>query len=443
MEKYLNIDFNYALSFLDEKKLLKIQKEINKARKTLDNKTGLGNEYLGWVDLPSNFDNEELQRIMAAAKKIRKQSQVLVVIGIGGSYLGAKAAIEYLKPYFQRRKNFEVIFAGQNISSTYLKELIEYLKNKDFSINVISKSGTTTEPALAFRFIKDLLEEKYGVDEAKNRIYATTDKHKGALRELANQNGYDTFIVPDDIGGRYSVLTAVGLLPIAATGIDVKSMLRGARVAKNYYSKQSIYKNDVNMYVAVRNLLYRNNKAIEMLINYEPRLNYFAEWWKQLFGESEGKDHKGLFVGSASFTTDLHSLGQYIQDGERVMFETILNIETPEADLKVKKDKMNLDGLNYLENKSVDFVNKQALKGTILAHKDGGVPGIVINIPKVNAYSFGYLAYFFELACGISGYVLDVNPFNQPGVEAYKKNMFALLGKPGYEKLRDELIKKM
>ncbi len=442
MEKYLNIDFRHAMPFIDENGLTKIQKEINKARSILDNKSGEGNEYLGWLDLPIDYDKDEFEKILTAAKKIRKQSRILVVVGIGGSYLGAKAAIEFLKPYFQKRKNFEVIFAGQNLSSTYLKELLDYLEDKDFSINVISKSGTTTEPAIAFRVLKEAIENKYGFEEAKERIYATTDKSQGALRKLADKNGYETFIVPDNVGGRYSVLTAVGLLPIAAAGINIRNMIKGARTARSFYRKKSIIQNDVHMYVAIRNLLYRNDKSVEMLINYEPRLNYFAEWWKQLFGESEGKDHKGLFVGSASFTTDLHSLGQYIQDGERIMFETILNISKPESNLIIKSDELDLDGLNYLTGKTVDYVNSQALKGTILAHKDGGVPGIVINIPEVSAYSFGYLAYFFELACGISGYMLEVNPFNQPGVEAYKKNMFALLGKPGYEQLRKDLQKK-
>ncbi|MBN2876550.1 MAG: glucose-6-phosphate isomerase [Bacilli bacterium] len=443
MEKYLNIDFQYVLPFVNQEDINNIKKEINAARKTLDEKSGLGNEYLGWVDLPNQYDAEELKRIVSAARKIRRQSKVLVVIGIGGSYLGAKAAIEYLKPYFSMRKGFEVLFAGQNMSSTYLYELLEYVKNKDFSVNVISKSGTTTEPAIAFRMFKELLEEKYGLDGARERIYATTDKSRGALRELATQNEYETFIVPDDIGGRYSVLTPVGLLPIAAAGIDVKAMLKGAKKARSFYARKTFESNDVHMYVALRNLLYRNNKSIEMLINYEPSLNYFAEWWKQLFGESEGKDHKGLFVGSASFTTDLHSLGQYIQDGERNMFETVLNVENPKHNLLINKDSQNLDGLNYLQNQTVDYVNKQALKGTILAHTDGGVPNIVITIPEISAFSFGYLVYFFELACGISGYTLQVNPFNQPGVEAYKKNMFALLGKPGYEDLKKQLEDKL
>ncbi|HPJ23925.1 MAG TPA: glucose-6-phosphate isomerase [Bacillota bacterium] len=443
MEKYLNIDFKYAMPFIETEELKKIQKEINLARKQLDEKSGAGNDYLGWVDLPVNYDKDELARIISAAKKIRKQSKVLVVIGIGGSYLGAKAAIEFMKPYFQKRKSFEVLFAGQNLSSTYLNDLTNYLKDKDFSINIISKSGTTTEPAVAFRVLKNLMEDKYGIVGAKERIYATTDKSKGALRQLADQNGYETFVVPDDVGGRYSVLTAVGLLPIAAAGINVNQMLKGAKNARTYYKKRDIALNDAHMYAAVRNLLYRNGKAVELLVNYEPRLNYLSEWWKQLYGESEGKDHKGLFISSVSFTTDLHSLGQYIQDGERIIFETVINIEKPESEAIIEADAQNLDGLNYLEGKSIDFVNKQALKGTLLAHKDGGVPGMVINAPDISAYSFGYLVYFFELACGVSGYLLNVNPFNQPGVEAYKKNMFALLGKPGYEALKQELESKL
>jgi len=443
MEKYIKLDYSYALPFIKEKDLKTIQTEINKARKTLDGKTGPGNEFLGWLNLPSDYDGKEVERVISAAKKIRKQSRILVVIGIGGSYLGSKAAIEYLKPYFPKRESLKVIFAGHNMSSTYLNELNEFLKNKDFSINVISKSGTTTEPAIAFRLFKKLLEEKYGLEGANERIYATTDKEKGALRVAATNNGYESFVVPDNIGGRYSVLTPVGLLPIAAAGINIKAMLRGAKAAKTAYTKQSIYKNDVHMYVALRNLLLRDQKVIEMLINYEPKLNYIAEWWKQLFGESEGKDHLGIFPASASFSTDLHSLGQYIQDGERILFETVLNIEKPNKEVIIEADELNLDGLNYLQGKSVDYVNKQALKGTLLAHRDGGVPNIIVSIPEISPYSFGYLAYFFELSCGISGYVLGINPFNQPGVEAYKKNMFALLGKPGYEELRKELEKNL
>ena len=443
MEKYLNLDYSYALPFVKDAELKKIQSEVTKARKMLNEMNGPGKDFLGWINLPKDFDRDEFDRIILASRRIRKQSQVLVVIGIGGSYLGTKAALEYLLPYYPKRRNIEVLFAGHNMSSTYLNELVEYLNKRDFSINVISISGTTTEPAIAFRVLKKLLENKYGVEESKNRIYATTDKAKGALRKLADKKGYETFIVPDDIGGRYSVFTPVGLLPIAAAGVNIKSMLRGARAAKSAYTSNNIYKNDVHMYVAIRNLLYRNNKAIEMLVNYEQKLNYFAEWWKQLFGESEGKDHLGIFPASGSFSTDLHSLGQYIQDGERILFETVLNIEKPNKEIMIEADDLNLDGLNYLSGKTLDYVNKQALKGTLLAHKDGGVPNLLINIPEINAFSFGYLVYFFELACGVSGYLLGVNPFNQPGVEAYKKNMFALLGKPGYEELKKELEEKL
>lgn len=438
-DKYLNFNYDNILPFIEESDLKSIQKEINQARNTLDLKSGLGSDYTGWVDLVDDLDDDLIKDIQATAKKIRKQSNVLVVIGIGGSYLGAKAAVEYMKPYFQKRKSMEIVFAGQNLSSTYLYELLDYLKNKNFSVNVISKSGTTTEPAIAFRAIKQLLEDKYSPEEVKERIFATTDASKGALRSLADKEGYKSFIVPDDIGGRYSVLTPVGLLPIASAGINIKQMLRGAKKAKRSYKIKNIYKNDVHMYVALRNLLYRKGFALELMVNNEPKLNYFSEWWKQLFGESEGKDQKGLFVSSASFTTDLHSLGQFIQEGKKVLFETMIDVATPEKDMTIDHDDLNLDQLNYLENKTVDYVNKQALKGTMLAHLDGQTPNMLITIPKIDAYSFGYLTYFFELACGISGYVLGVNPFNQPGVESYKKNMFALLEKPGFESLSKEL----
>ncbi|MDY0023401.1 MAG: glucose-6-phosphate isomerase [Candidatus Izemoplasmatales bacterium] len=443
MNKHLNLDYRYAMPFVNQDDLERINKEIKAARKQLENKTGLGKEYLGWLDLPERISEDEINEINEVARKIRKQSKILVVVGIGGSYLGAKAALEYLKPYFPKRKNIEVLFAGHNMSSTYLNELVDYLSNKDFSINVISKSGTTTEPAIAFRVLKKLLEDKYGENEASERIFATTDKSKGALRQLATENNYKTFVVPDDIGGRFSVLTPVGLLPIAASGINIKQMILGARAARKAYDKYNIFKNDVHMYVALRNLLYRKNYKVEMLVNYETKLNFFSEWWKQLFGESEGKDHKGLFVASASFSTDLHSLGQYIQDGKRLMFETVINIENPEKDIFIEENDDDLDGLNYLKHKGLDFVNKKALQGTLLAHKDGGVPNIIINVSKISPFTFGYLVYFFELAVGISGYLLGVNPFNQPGVEAYKKNMFALLGKPGFEKLKSDLEKKL
>jgi len=443
MDKYLNLEIKHALPFVDESMFKVMQKEINQAHKTLKNQTGKGHEFLGWFDLPNNYDKDEFKRILAASRKIRKQAKILIVIGIGGSYLGAKAAIDMLSPYFVQKKKLEVIFAGHQMSSTYLNELVEYVKNKDFAVNVISKSGTTTEPAIAFRVFKNLLEEKYGVLGAKDRIYATTDKSKGALRTLAVENGYETFVVPDNIGGRYSVLTAVGLLPIAAAGIDIRAIMQGAKKSKSEYKATDIEKNDVYKYVAIRNMLYRSNKAIEMLINYEPSLNYFSEWWKQLFGESEGKDRQGLFVSSANFSTDLHSLGQYIQDGRRIMFETIINVENPIKEIIIDTEKNDLDGLNYLAGKTLDFVNKKAFEGTLLAHEEGLVPSVVITIPKIDAFMFGYLVYFFELACGVSGYVLGVNPFDQPGVEAYKKNMFALLGKPGYESLKAELENKL
>lgn len=442
-EKYLKFNYENILPFIGDDDLKQIQKEINQARKTLDEGTGLGSDYLGWLNLPNMIDLELVDDIQATAKKIRKQSNVLVVIGIGGSYLGAKAAVEYMKPYFSKRKSMEIIFAGQNLSSTYLSELLDYLKTKNFSVNVISKSGTTTEPAVVFRSIKQLMEEKYSKEEMKERIIASTDATQGALRKLADKEGYKTFVVPDDIGGRFSVLTPVGLLPIASAGINIKQMLRGAKLAKRNYKLNNIYKNDVHMYVALRNLLYRKGFALELLVNNEPRLNYFAEWWKQLFGESEGKDKKGLFISSASFTTDLHSLGQFIQEGKKVLFETVINIENPEKDVVIGKDPLNLDQLNYLENKTIDYVNEQALKGTMLAHLDGGTPNMVFTLPKVDAFSFGYLVYFFELAVGVSGYLLGVNPFNQPGVESYKKNMFALLEKPGFEALSKVLKERL
>lgn len=443
MEKIVKVDMKHALPYLKEDALKKMQKEVTKARKTLNEKSGEGSTFLGWVNLPNDYDKEEFARIILAAKKIRRQSKVLIVIGIGGSYLGSKAAIDLLSPYFEKKKKMEVVFAGQNMSSTYLNELVEYVKDKQFSINVISKSGTTTEPAIAFRIFKKLLEEKYGKIEAKERIYVTTDKSKGALHNLAKEEGYEMFVVPDNVGGRYSVLTPVGLLPIAAMNINIREIMKGAKACMRDTKKSSIYENDVHLYVALRNLLYRNNLSIEMLVDYETKMHYFTEWWKQLFGESEGKDHEGLFVASASFTTDLHSLGQYIQDGRRNMFETVLNVLQPEKEAFIEKQENDLDGLNYLAGKSVDYVNKKAFEGTLLAHQEGGVPNIVLNVDRLDAFTFGYLVYFFELSCGISGYVLGVNPFNQPGVEAYKKNMFALLGKPGYEELKAQLESKL
>lgn len=442
MKKHLKVDYSKALDFFNVEDLKGIEKEIQLAHKALHEGNGKGNDFLGWVELPNNYDKEEFARIEASAKKIQGNSEVLLVIGIGGSYLGAKAALEMLNKHFDKERKVEIIFVGHHISSSYMMDLIEYINGKDFSINVISKSGTTTEPAIAFRTFKKILEEKYGKLGAKDRIYATTDKSKGALRTLADKEGYETFVVPDNVGGRFSVLTAVGLLPIAVSGVNIADMMKGAQDAYTEYLENSL-ENEAYKYVAVRNLLYRSGKKIEMLVNYEPSLFFVGEWWKQLYGESEGKDQLGIFPASASFSTDLHSLGQYIQDGERHLFETVLNVETARREMIIEEDELNLDGLNYLSGKTVDFVNKQAFLGTLLAHNDGGVPNIIITLPKTDAYTFGYMTYFFEKACGVSGYVLGVNPFNQPGVEDYKRNMFALLGKPGYEELSVELKKRL
>lgn len=442
MNKYLHVDYSKALSFVKDGSIEAINEEIKVAHSTLHNKSGAGNEFLGWIDLPNNYDKAEFNLVKESAKRIRENSDILLVIGIGGSYLGSKAALEMLNKHFNKEKTLEVIFVGHHISSSYIMDLVDYIDGMDFSINIISKSGTTTEPAIAFRVFKKILIEKYGSEETKKRIYATTDKEKGALRTLADKEGYTTFVVPDNIGGRYSVLTSVGLLPIAASGINIDELMKGAKDAYNEYLEYSP-DNESYKYVAIRNLLYRNGKKIEMLINYEPALFYLGEWWKQLFGESEGKDNLGISPGSASFSTDLHSLGQYIQDGERHLFETVLNVAKPRRELVIESDNLNLDGLNYLAGKTVDYVNNKAFLGTLLAHQDGGVPNIIINIPEITPYSFGYLTYFFEKACAISGYVLGVNPFNQPGVEAYKKNMFALLEKPGFEDLTEELKKRL
>lgn len=442
MEKYIEFDCSQAKQFFSEIEFEAMKKEVVAAHNLLRSKTGEGNDYLGWLDLPMDFDHREVSRIKQAAAKIKEQSQVLLAIGIGGSYLGARAAIEMLKKYFNHQ-GVEVIFVGNHISGTYVTELLEYLSDKDFSINVISKSGTTTEPAIAFRIFKSYMEERYGKAEAKKRIFATTDKERGALKTLSNIEGYETFIVPDNVGGRFSVLTPVGLLPIAASGIDIDEMLEGAKKAYLDYSNAEIEQNDAMLYALVRNLLYRKGKKLEMLVNYEPRLQYFAEWWKQLFGESEGKNGKGIWNTSASFSTDLHSLGQMIQDGERTIFETVLNVKNPVSDIIIQLDSDNLDGLNFLAGKTMNEVNKMAMMGTMIAHVDGGVPNLKITIPNISAYSFGYMVYFFELACGISAYTLGVNPFDQPGVEDYKKNMFALLGKPGYEELKAELEAKL
>ena len=439
---YVKLNVANAVKFVDQETLKSMESEILAAKDLLLSKSGAGNDFLGWLDLPFDYDKEEFERILLAAEKIKKQADVLLVIGIGGSYLGAKSAIEMLKKYFGYQ-GVEIIFVGHQISGTYVKELIEYLADKEFAINVISKSGTTTEPAIAFRIFKELIEARYGVEEAKNRIYATTDKARGALKGLATAMGYETFVVPDDVGGRYSVLTAVGLLPIACSGVDIKQMMAGAQKAHEECRNNDLSTNASLQYALVRNALYRNGKAVEILVNYEQCLTYFSEWWKQLYGESEGKDGKGIYVASASFSTDLHSLGQMIQEGERNIFETVLQVETPISEQVIPFSEENLDGLNFLAGKTMDYVNKQAFLGTLLAHVDGGVPNIVVEFPEISAFAYGYLAYFFEFACGVSAYTLGINPFNQPGVEAYKKNMFALLGKPGYEALASELKAKL
>ncbi|MBQ1947310.1 MAG: glucose-6-phosphate isomerase [Clostridia bacterium] len=444
----LPISFNEkaALGFFSEAEIANMQEQITAAHNTLTNGTGAGSDFLGWVTLPENYDKEEFARIQAAAKKIQNNSEVLIVIGIGGSYLGARAAIDMLSHTFynlldpKERKTPAVFFAGNSISATYLAELVEYVKDKDFSVNVISKSGTTTEPAIAFRVFAELLEKKYGKEALKDRIFVTTDKARGALKTLADENGYETFVVPDNIGGRYSVLTAVGLLPIAACGIDIQAMMDGAKEAMEAYKNPDLKENDCYRYAAVRNILYRKGKTIEIMANYEPRLHFIAEWWKQLYGESEGKDNRGLFPAAVDFSTDLHSIGQYIQEGLRDLFETVISVKNPPKDVVVPEDAQDLDGLNYLAGKTMNYVNHQAYVGTMLAHTDGSVPNLRIELDALDARTFGAMVYFFEKACGISGYVLGVNPFDQPGVEAYKKNMFALLNKPGYE-AQYELLK--
>ncbi len=434
MSKNITFLYDKAKDFISQEEIDNVSAQVSAAHKTINEKSGPGSDFLGWVDLPVDYDKEEFERIEKAAAKIRKDSDVLVVIGIGGSYLGAKAAIDFVTgPFYNYTEKPQIIFAGNNISPNYLNSVIDCLDGKDVSLNVISKSGTTTEPAIAFRVLKKYLEDKYGKEEAKGRIYATTDKAKGALKNLADAEGYETFVVPDDVGGRFSVLTAVGLLPIAVCGADIKAMMKGAADARELYANDDLAANECYQYAAVRNILHRKGKSVEMLVNYEPELQYFIEWWKQLYGESEGKDGKGIFPAGASFSTDLHSMGQYIQDGRRLMFETVLYVEEPKRDLIIEEDAANVDGLNFLAGKGMDYVNKKAFEGTYLAHNDGGVPNLVIKLKSLDEYTFGQLVYFFEKACGISGYMLGVNPFNQPGVESYKKNMFALLGKPGYE----------
>ncbi|WP_456300524.1 glucose-6-phosphate isomerase [Sporanaerobacter acetigenes] len=432
------MSLDYTHSFIEDYELENIKEYVNIAHNMLHDKKGPGSEYTGWVNYPKEFDIDEYERVKLASEKIRKNSEVFIVIGIGGSYLGARACIEALNHNFynmltsEKRNGPEIYFVGNNVSSSYILELLELIDGKDISINTISKSGTTTEPAIAFRIFKEYIEEKYGKEEAKNRIYITTDSKKGALKELASKEGYETFTVPDDIGGRYSILTSVGLLPIAVSGLNIDEIMNGAKDGMEEYGVLDLDKNYSYQYAAIRNVLYRKGKEIEMLTSYEPSLFYLQEWWKQLFGESEGKDLKGIYPSSASFTTDLHSLGQLIQDGRRNIFETVINIEEPKVDMILKEDKENLDGLNFLSGKTIDFVNKKAFEGTLMAHTSGGVPNIILNIEKMNEYNFGKLIYFFEKSCAISGYLLGVNPFNQPGVEEYKKNMFKLLGKPGY-----------
>ena len=446
-----NVTFDYskACSFVQDHEMEYMSELAAQAKDKLLAKTGAGNDFLGWIDLPVDYDKEEFDRILKAAEKIKSDSEVLVVFGIGGSYLGASAAIEFLGHSFANevsrdiRKAPEIYFAGNSISSTYLKDLIDVIGDRDFSVNVISKSGTTTEPAIAFRVFKELLEKKYGKEGAAERIYATTDKARGALKNLATEEGYETFVVPDDIGGRFSVLTAVGLLPIAASGADITKLMEGAAAARKDAIEKDFAENDAMKYAAIRNILLRKGKVVEVLTNYEPGLHYVSEWWKQLYGESEGKDQKGIFPASVDLTTDLHSMGQFIQDGNRIMFETVMNVENSREEIIINEEPADLDGLNYLAGKNMDFVNKSAMNGTILAHTDGNVPNLRVNIPAQDEYSLGQLFYFFEFACGVSGYLLGVNPFNQPGVESYKKNMFALLGKPGYEAEREELLKRL
>jgi glucose-6-phosphate isomerase len=446
---HVRFDYTKALTFFGEHELTYLRDAVKVAHHSLHEKTGTGSDFLGWIDLPVDYDKDEFSRIQKSAGKIKSDSDILLVIGIGGSYLGARAAVEMLNHSFynalpkEKRKTPQIIFVGNNISSSYMTDVMDLLDGKDFSINVISKSGTTTEPAIAFRLFRKLLEEKYGSEEARKRIYATTDKARGALKTLATEKGYETFVIPDDVGGRYSVLTAVGLLPIAASGADIEKMMEGAAAARNDFGESELEENLAYQYAAVRNALYNKGKTIEMLINYEPGLQYFSEWWKQLFGESEGKDQKGIYPSSANFSTDLHSLGQYVQEGRRDLFETVIKVDKPRHELKIEKEETDLDGLNYLAGQTIDFVNNKAFEGTMLAHTDGGVPNLIVTIPAMDEYTFGYLVYFFEKACAMSGYLLGVNPFDQPGVEAYKVNMFALLGKPGFEEKKAELEKRL
>ena len=431
----VTFDYSKVSSFISDEEVVNMKKIAEDAKKVLLEKTGAGNDFLGWIDLPVDYDKEEFERIKKAAKKIQGDSEVLVVIGIGGSYLGARAAIEFLRHGFYNnvskevRKTPEIYYAGNSISPAYLKGLIDVIGDRDFSVNIISKSGTTTEPAIAFRVFKEMLEKKYGKEEAAKRIYATTDKEKGALKGLATAEGYESFVVPDDVGGRFSVLTAVGLLPIAVSGADIDKLMEGAASGRDKALNNVFEENDAMLYASIRNILHRKGKLVEITANYEPSLHYFGEWWKQLYGESEGKDQRGIFPAAVDLTTDLHSMGQFIQDGSRIMFETVVNIENTDAKIYIEEDPDDLDGLNYLAGKDMDFVNKSAMNGTVLAHTDGNVPNLMVNVPEQNEFYLGELFYMYEFACGISGYILGVNPFNQPGVESYKRNMFALLGK--------------
>lgn len=449
MSSKVTFDYSKAASFVKDHEVEQMKKPVLDAKEMLVGKTGAGNDFLGWIDLPVNYDKEEFARIKKAAAKIQSDSDVLIVIGIGGSYLGARAAIEFLGHSFynviskEQRKTPEIYFVGNSISSTYLKHLIDVIGDRDFSLNMISKSGTTTEPAIAFRVLKKMAEEKYGKEGAAKRIYATTDKAKGSLKNLATEEGYESFVVPDDVGGRFSVLTAVGLLPIAVSGADIDKLMEGAASGRKRALEADYEENDALKYAALRNIMLRKGKCIEILANYEPAVHYVSEWWKQLYGESEGKDQRGIFPASVDLTTDLHSMGQFIQDGSRNLFETVIDVETSREEIIIEEEPVDLDGLNYLAGKNVDFVNKSAMNGTVLAHTDGQVPNMMIHVPEVNEFYLGELFYFFEFACGISGYLLGVNPFNQPGVESYKKNMFALLGKPGYEAQREELLKRL
>jgi len=445
----VRFDYSKTAGFISEEEVEIMSRIAGNAKDLLLSRTGAGNDFLGWIDLPVNYDKEEFARIQAAAEKIRSDSEVLLVIGIGGSYLGARAANEFLGHNFYNmiprslRKAPEIYYCGNNLSSSYIQGLLDVVGDRDFSINMISKSGTTTEPAVAFRVFKEKMIRKYGRKGAAGRIYCTTDKAKGALRHLAVEEGYETFVVPDDIGGRYSVLTAVGLLPIAVSGVDIEKLMEGAAAGRERFLNAPFAENDAVQYAAIRNILLRKGKSVEIMASYEPAAQYIAEWWKQLFGESEGKDKKGIFPASVTLTADLHSMGQFIQDGSRIMYETVLEIEDPGAKIGIEEEPGDLDGLNYLAGKDLDFINKSAMNGTILAHTDGQVPNLKVTVPGRNPFSLGELFYFYEFACGVSGYILGVNPFDQPGVESYKKNMFALLGKPGYEELSKELLKRL